>query len=398
MYNAPEYGRRINGYISGLNVSKTYCNIDSDKIIETAILPMHKIYIRKTVPADMIDPTMTLDPKEFLTHFISFKHTSLGQKIINGVIAEGIEVDDAMLFYNSYEEVAARLWVDVKTKLPVLYDIEGSACDGTMQQKLVINEFQWGISLEPELFTPDIPADYNLLADIKLDNKNEDMAIEGLRNYAVYAAGQYPSKMVSLTAWKEILEAWQATINWQKRMPNKQERQQNQSILSTCFFYAELEKEGMEPAYYGNNVTADDVNAVLMRWKVSANKYRVIFGDLTIEDISEEQLAMIENNPEFDTILECPRKAAKVQGVIGINISNWPMIKVISDMPAAEAGLKSDDVIVEIYGEDVSGIKTTDEALKFLNGPAGEMLNITVKRNEQTLTFDVNRVPLPKKN
>ena len=45
---------------------------------------------------------------------------------------------------------------------------------------------------------------------------------------------------------------------------------------------------------------------------------------------------------------------------------------------------------------DISQIKTSGDAHKILVGPAGEILNITVKRNKQTFDFDVERVPRPK--
>jgi len=59
-------------------------------------------------------------------------------------------------------------------------------------------------------------------------------------------------------------------------------------------FYADLVKKGKEPAYYGKNVAVGDSDAVLMRWKISDNKYRVIFGDLSIEDVSFQELSELE--------------------------------------------------------------------------------------------------------
>ena len=41
-------------------------------------------------------------------------------------------------------------------------------------------------------------------------------------------------------------------------------------------------------------MTADDIDAVLMRWKISDGEYRVIFGGLTTENITAEELAELE--------------------------------------------------------------------------------------------------------
>jgi hypothetical protein len=93
------------------------------------------------------------------------------------------------------------------------------------------------------------------------------------------------------------------------------------SIQEISVFYDDLVKHGKDPIYYGKNVTAGDANAILMRWKAvhgrvtlindftgsarsadefikveetPSNDYRVVFGDLTIEKVTAEQLKEME--------------------------------------------------------------------------------------------------------
>ncbi|MBC8470584.1 MAG: PDZ domain-containing protein [Planctomycetes bacterium] len=395
IHNSSYSGRRVDTYIDKKEVTREFWLPEKNEII--VMVPEAKVYLRKILLSeDMFDPTITQDPYTFLKEFMSFEHTKLGRKRINGIVVEGIEVDDPQLCLNTFESLTGRLWVDAKTNLPVLFEIDGSANVGEMRQTAVFDRFEWNVPLEPVLFEPDIPDDYVLLAEIKIDNKSEAMAIEGLRNFARYTGGQYPSSMVLTIAWKEILHAWQASVNWERRPLTEAERQQNQSIHSTCLFYAKLDKQDKDPAYYGNNVTAGDADAVLMRWKVSDNEYRVIYGDLTSENISAEQLAALENNPVFNSIMQRTRKTIKVQGFIGMDLSQWPTINVAPGMPAEKAGLQNGDVVIKVSGKDISQIKTPGDALKILAGPAGKILNITVKRDEQVLDFNIERVPLPK--
>ncbi len=394
IHNSSYFGRRVDTYIDKKEVTREFWLPEKNEII--VMVPEAKVYLRKILLSeDIFDPTITQNPYTFLKEFMSFEHTKLGRKRINGIVAEGIEVDDPQLCLNQFESLTGRLWVDVKTNLPVLFEIDGSANVREIRQTAVFDRFEWDVPLEPELFEPDISDDYVLLAEIKIDNRSEAMAIEGLRNFARYTDGQYPSSMVLTIAWKEILHAWQASINWERRPLIEKERQQNQSIHSTCLFYAKLDKQDKDTAYYGNNVTAGDADAVLMRWKVSNDEYRVIFGNLTAKNISAEQLAAIEKDPAFRIIMQRPRETIKVQGVIGIDISNWPAIKVTPEMPAEGAGLQSGDVVIKVGGKDISQIKTPGDALKILVGPAGEILNIMVKRDEQVLDFNVERVPFP---
>jgi len=65
-------------------------------------------------------------------------------------------------------------------------------------------------------------------------------------------------------------------------------------LQGPVFFYNKLVLEDKDPVYYGGDVNAGDANAVLMRWKVTDDTYRVIFGDLTIENISAEELKEME--------------------------------------------------------------------------------------------------------
>ena len=47
-------------------------------------------------------------------------------------------------------------------------------------------------------------------------------------------------------------------------------------------------------AYYGDSIDLEDSNAVLMQWKFSNGKYRVIFGDLREKAINAEELIKLQ--------------------------------------------------------------------------------------------------------
>jgi hypothetical protein len=55
--------------------------------------------------------------------------------------------------------------------------------------------------------------------------------------------------------------------------------------------------EDKDFAYYGSKVTAEFPHAVLMRWKIEDDKYRIIFADLTARDASTGELAQLEAIP-----------------------------------------------------------------------------------------------------
>ena len=61
-----------------------------------------------------------------------------------------------------------------------------------------------------------------------------------------------------------------------------------------AFFYDKLVREKKDPAYYGDSATLNDPNSVLVRWKLSKNKYRVIYTSLKAETVTAEKLAELE--------------------------------------------------------------------------------------------------------
>ena len=87
-------------------------------------------------------------------------------------------------------------------------------------------------------------------------------------------------------------------VNKQKREEMMPEfMQKTVTVQAACMFYAQLVKEDKDPAYYGDSVLPGDADRVLMRWKISDDQYRVIFGDLTAETVSAQQLAELEKQP-----------------------------------------------------------------------------------------------------
>ena len=67
-------------------------------------------------------------------------------------------------------------------------------------------------------------------------------------------------------------------------------------VQSLGMFYMMLEQGKKEPAYYGDTVTVQDAEKVLLRWKISDDQYRVIFGDLSTLDVSADELAELEKS------------------------------------------------------------------------------------------------------
>ena len=58
---------------------------------------------------------------------------------------------------NASVPAGARLWLDVETKLPVRFETDIS---GPEILTIVYHEIRWNVELDPDLFIPKIPEDY----------------------------------------------------------------------------------------------------------------------------------------------------------------------------------------------------------------------------------------------
>jgi hypothetical protein len=66
------------------------------------------------------------------------------------------------------------------------------------------------------------------------------------------------------------------------------------NVLVVRTRYEYLVQKGKDVAYYGDSIDPEDSNAVLMQWKLSDGKYRVIFGDLREKTINAEELIKLQ--------------------------------------------------------------------------------------------------------
>jgi len=238
---------------------------------------------------------------------MSFKYEELGSKIIDGKKVEGIEINDPRFGKGMVESCVARLWVDVESNLPVLFETRATAGGGTIQIENVFDSVKWDPELDKNIFNPDLSA-YTLVAKVAGQSPNEETTVQMLRSFSEMTGGNYPDNLTWVNCRSEVgriyLQRKIKEIGLKRAISFWEEddfewepfTKLNMQIHRTCLqFYGQLlVKEEKDVAYYGKTVSAKDTNAPLMRWKISDDEYRVIFGDLSIKDVSAEQLIELE--------------------------------------------------------------------------------------------------------
>ena len=253
------------------------------------------------------------DPGAFLKEILACKHASLGRSMVDGIEVEGFGTTDpncggaATGFKDP--QVDVKVWIDVRTRLPVRYEglITGLNAMGNQTSfHFVVHDFQWDVPLAAAEFEPPaVPDGYLVVVENRLPGPvNEETATQALRQ-CVELLGKYPGSLsVGLPSGLQLeLDKSDSPaamrLKEELKALTEQERVNRLMDVGTPMrylveFYTGFIDDRKDPAYYGTTVTPQDAGKVLLRWKVSDNEYRVIFGDLHAETVSLEKLAELE--------------------------------------------------------------------------------------------------------
>ena len=303
-----------------VTLAQSYLIPERNEII--SITPAQKTYIRGEIDGEQFDQRLkqNYSPSVMVEQLLEFGYTKLGRSTIDGIEVEGFQTNDpkALSGLLGSGQTDIRLWVDVKTQLPVQMEMDIQSEDQTsLTMSGVIYGFQWDVPNDAETFEPVIPDDYIPLTNSPYQMSfDEETAIKGLKLFSDLL-GKYPEK-IDLLGLSSEMSKIQEIFQDEEKIPSslKQLKEESKelnfiekmkkgmdwtmdwtmSTMGLSMFYMQLQQENKDPVYYGNIITPDDAGQVLMRWKISDNEYRVIFGGLYAETVSPEVLAELEKN------------------------------------------------------------------------------------------------------
>jgi len=257
----------------------------------TSVTPLSRTYtVIDTQAADQGEQRGN-GPDDFILALSKLKGQAsgeLGRKDLDGVDSLGYEITGELLGLGSGEGIRSELWIDAKTYLPVRYVAEipmPQAADGGMLQ-MVYDQFEWDTPLDPKFFVPEIPADYTRL-DARMPVPDEAALIKGLGNYAELT-DKYPPALNASTMVTDFSTTMGARIASAmargEKAPDQQSLMQKGVEIGSGFaFYQILARGGHSPEYFGKTVSPGQADAVLLRWKLTDDQWRVIYGDLRVE-------------------------------------------------------------------------------------------------------------------
>lgn len=154
-YYSSEFGTRWDQYHAGEAIGQYYVQLKKQQTVW--LHPQQKTFSSR---AEQLSQTMPLDPRSYIRQIMTEPYVHLGQRMIDGVMAEGIEVHGQKVGGPLLDNAVSRLWVDVETELPVWLEAEGKCHGSDTYTRLIQDQFQWNVNLTEADFTPDIPSDY----------------------------------------------------------------------------------------------------------------------------------------------------------------------------------------------------------------------------------------------
>lgn len=343
VYYSLAHGYREEVYKDGEFDSVDIINTKENKFY--GISHSNKRFEKLNVPAEKNKEIFTKeDPRELVKEIMSKEYKKIGKSTINDIEVEGIECVNQTLF-ETLKNANAKLWVDIKTELPVRIEYE-EIRDSSLKTKWskIMYDFQWNVDMDKALFFPEIPSDYKIsemdvtvvndkpvlnynptlldpniipeshrnITDMNTPLIDQETMIQYLKDYAEFTGGFYPKNMQYMTmaiemtmvtavrypdAMKELSKIGEKI----KSDPNNYKLINEENFLIAIAkkakaidrFYAQLVVDNKEPKYYPS-VLPKDIDKILLRWKVTDNNYRIIFGDLKADTATYETLVELE--------------------------------------------------------------------------------------------------------
>ena len=204
----------------------------------------------------------------------------LGQKQINGLTTIGYHVQKP--------GIDMTVWADPKTKLPV-------QMTNTMEPTTyTLTDIIFNVEVEESLFSLEIPAEYTVQTmQVDASGPTENDLIEMFRIWAEHMDGNLPSDL----EMTNIMEFMKQQLK--KMMENGQEpseesaiqwQQTSMNMGRGITFVKQLPTES-DWHYLGKDVRFGEAGKPIFWYKPEGSQtYRVIYGDLSIKDVTPENL------------------------------------------------------------------------------------------------------------
>ncbi len=279
-------GPVIHDQIKGSRIRRTVSNMEDDvsiidlkamRILSLTVSKKEAAYIDlKGLPSMPNYMDMLRNVIRELQENPHFEVEELGKQEIDG--------QEAIGFSARHPKVELIIWADPETALPVRLEQVGG------QMKIICKNVKFDVPMDESLFSMEVPEGYTLQeAELDLLGSTEEDFIEGLRIRAeVFGGGQFPDSVAVEDFVKEA-PLMEKKID-ELGLAGEEEIGLGMKISRHLLFIRFFKGQG-EWHYAGTGVKLGDAQTPIFWYQPEGSEtYRVIFGDLSVKDVSEENL------------------------------------------------------------------------------------------------------------
>lgn len=203
-------------------------------------------------------------------------YEELGEQEIDGQKAIGFAARGP-----DNEEV--KIWADPKTALPVRVELRIG------QFFAIMKNFQFDVPIEDSLISMDVPEGYTLQeTKFDLSGATEQDFIEGLRIWTRVHDGRFPEALSTEFIMKQV-PMFSEKLD-QLNLPEEETGRMMMTFVRGMLFLQILERQ-ISFQYAGNGVKLGEADKAIFWYQPEGSKtWRVIYGDLSVKDVAQENL------------------------------------------------------------------------------------------------------------
>lgn len=201
----------------------------------------------------------------------------LGEQVIDGQKAIG--------FVGRSQNEEVKIWADPQTALPIRIEVQIG-----QEFSFTLKNFEFNVAVDETLVSMDIPDGYTLQkTEIDLGNATEEDFVESLRIWAeIIGDSTFPEAIGTENAMKQMPILIEKV--GQKNLSEEQASQLGMAFAKGMLFHQILETQG-KWHYAGAGVKLGDTDTAIFWYQPKGSTtYRVIYGDLRVEVLAEENL------------------------------------------------------------------------------------------------------------
>lgn len=279
-------GPVIHDQIKGSRIRRTVSNMEDDvSIIDLESWRLLSLTISKKEAA-YIDlkglPSMP-NYMEMLRNIIS-ELQKIPDFEVEELDTQEIDGQEAIGFLARHPRAEITIWADPETALPVrIEQVSG-------QLKVVCKNVKFDVPMDDSLFSMEVPEGYTLQeAELDLLGSTEEDFVEGLRIMAeVFGDSQFPESV----ALEDYLKQAPAIMKKCEELGLSEQEQTELGLkLQNYLLFIRFFKGQGRWHYAGSGVKLGDAEKAIFWYQPEGSEtWRVIYGDLSVKDVSAEDL------------------------------------------------------------------------------------------------------------